>query len=89
VLAGAHRELAEITSPSQVPVPLCKRPAEHAESLRNLLNWHSEVLRRIEAVGDTFEGADGGPGAALLRVRVVGARAGERRRPFNAARFPP
>lgn len=61
--------LSQISRPEEVPVPLCKRPPEHAEPLEELLAWRSEVLRAIDAVGDSFESADGGPDAALLRVR--------------------
>ncbi len=69
--AYSEQKLAEIRSPSEVPVPLCRRPAEHVEKLEDLLSWRSDVLQRIQGVGDAFESSDGGPGGALLQVRSL------------------
>lgn len=65
--------LSQIVSASEVPLPLSKRPADHSETLSELLAWRKEVLAAIEAVGDAWEAADGGPGAALLQVRATSA----------------
>jgi len=66
----SEQQLAEIRSPAEVPIPLCKRPPDHAEQLDSLLEWRSDFLQRIQAVGDAFEAADGGPGGALLQREV-------------------
>ena len=55
----------------QVPIPLCRRDPSIVEELSELLSWRSDVLQRIQAVGDTFETQDGGPGRALLEVRQL------------------
>ncbi|GBF88263.1 release factor glutamine methyltransferase [Raphidocelis subcapitata] len=73
VPAAADSRLAEITSAEDVPVPLCRRPPVHEEALAALMDWRAAVLQRIEAVGDAFESADGGPGRALLQREVTWA----------------
>lgn len=75
-VAAACRALASGTAPyvshpveraDEVPVPLCRRPAAHAEPLAALLQWRAGVLEQIAATRDGFA-ADGGPSCAELQV---------------------
>lgn len=60
-----------VTEAQQVPVPLCKRAANHVEQLSALLHWRQEVLSHIQKVKDAFETADGGPSASELQAGAL------------------
>jgi hypothetical protein len=52
----------------QVPVPMCRRPAQHTEQLSVLMQWRQHVLDEISKVRDEFVAADGGPSTSDLQV---------------------
>lgn len=57
-----------VTEVQDVPVPLCRRAANHVEQLSALMGWRQTVIGQILDIKDAFEAADGGPGAGELQV---------------------
>ncbi len=64
---AAQSAVSSSVAPKALP-PLCKRPAQHEDSLGNLLAWQQAVEQRISDIGESFASSDGGPSEAELRV---------------------
>lgn len=69
VAASSSQQAGTTTSPQ---TPLCERPADHLESLGEVLDWKALQSERIREVGNRFETEDGGPGRdELLASRAI------------------
>jgi hypothetical protein len=53
----------------QVPVPMCRRQAQHTEQVSVLVQWRQHVLDEISNVREGFAAADGGPSDSELQVQ--------------------
>lgn len=69
--ARRHSQTAGATPPTNLPVPLSKRPAEHVIDLVALVEWRQRTLAAIHQVGDSWADADGGPTDSQLKVRHI------------------